>query len=97
MVIQGYHLAAHNISYAEYIDAIAGPAVLLTFTDVGFGIGAMPGAAVGMVLALPVQVYLRLSNDQQFSEVQQEAVEMALRAQYLVAPSSTGRVSLDIP
>ena len=96
MVIQGYHLAAHNISYAEYIDAIAGPAVLLTFTGVGFGIGAMPGAAVGMVLALPVQVYLELSNDQQFSEVQQEAVEMALRAQYLVAPSSTGRVSLDI-
>ena len=92
MVIQGYHLAVHNISYAEFVDAVAGPAVLLTFTGVGFGIGAMPGAAVGMVLALPVQVYLRVSNDQQFSEVQQEAVEMALRAQYLVAQEKAGQL-----
>lgn len=82
MAAQGYHLAVHNIGYAEFADSIAGPAVLLTFTGVGFGIGGMPGAAVGMVLALPVQVYLLFSNDQQFSEAQQEAIEMALRAQY---------------
>ena len=97
MGIQGYHLAVRNVSYAEFLDAIAGPAVLVTFTGVGFGIGSMPGAAVGMVLALPVQVYLWLSDDQQFSEVQKEAVDMALRAQYSVAPSSTGRDSTDIP
>ncbi len=97
MVIQGYHFAARNVSYAEFVDAVAGPAVLLTLTGVGFGIGAMPGAAVGMLLALPVQVYLELSNNQQLSEVQQEAVEMALRAQYLVPSSSSGAVSLDIP
>ena len=97
MVIQGYHFAAQNVSYAEFVDAVAGPAVLLTLTGVGFGIGAMPGAAVGMLLALPVQIYLELSNNQQLSEVQQEAVEMALRAQYLVPSSRTGAVSLDIP
>ena len=97
MAIQSYHLAAHNISYADYIDAIAGPAVLLTFTGVGFGIGGMPGAAVGMVLALPVQMYMDWSNDQQLSEVQQEAIEMALRARYSGAPNSTGRIPLDIP
>ncbi|MDE0001397.1 MAG: hypothetical protein OXQ29_01710 [Rhodospirillaceae bacterium] len=88
VAIQGYHLAVHNIDYTEYVDAIASPAVLLTFTGVGFGIGGMPGAAVGMVLALPVQVYLGLSNDQQLSEAQQQAIEMALRAQYLDARSS---------
>ena len=85
MMIQGYHLAVENISYAEFLDAVSGPAILLTFTGVGFGIGGMPGAAVGMVLALPVHAYLLLSNDQQFSEAQQEAVEMALREHYQVA------------
>ena len=96
VAIRGYHLAVHNIGYVEYVDAIAGPAALLTFTGVGFGIGGMPGAAVGMVLALPVQVYLGLSIDQQFSEAQQQAIEMALRAQYLVGPSSVARVSPDL-
>lgn len=97
VAIQGYHLGVHNIGYAEFVDEIAGPAVLLTFTGAGFGIGGMPGAAIGMVLALPVQTYLWLSNDQQFSEAQQQAIEMALRAQYLVAPSSAARVSSDLP
>ena len=84
MVIQGYHFAADNIGYPEFVDAIAGPAALLTFTGAGFWMGAMPGAAVGMVLALPVQLYIWLSNDQQFSEAQQEAIEMALRERYQI-------------
>lgn len=56
--MQGYDLAVDNIGYAEFVDTIAGPAALLTFTGAGFWIGGMPGAAAGMVVALPVQIYI---------------------------------------
>ena len=85
VAMQVYQLAADNISHEEFVDALAAPAVLLTFSGAGFWMGAMPGAAVGMMLALPFQVYIWLRNDRQTIEEQQEAFAIALGERYGIA------------
>ena len=85
VAIQVYQLAADNIGHEEFVDALAAPAVLLTFSGAGFWMGAMPGAAVGMMLALPFQVYIWLRGDRQTIEEQQEAFAIALRERYGIA------------
>ena len=85
VAIQVYQLAADNISHEEFVDALSAPAVLLTFSGAGFWMGAMPGAAVGMMLSLPFQVYIWLRDDRQTIEEQQEAFAIALRERYGIA------------
>ncbi len=82
-----------SISSPEFVRASAGPAILVVFTGAGAligglsssGIGAVPGAAVGAMLALPFQLgfdwFINL-HYRKFDRAQQNAVDQAIRVKY---------------
>ena len=89
--------ATGAMSYPEFIDNSVGPATFLAFTGGGaviggtlLGIGAIPGAAIGAVLALPFQFDLEWVKDmyyREFNEARREAVDEAVEAMYLWNPT----------
>ena len=87
-----YQLATNSISHREFLNVSASPAVLLAFTGTGaligglaFGIGAIPGAAIGTTLAIPFQLgleWVKYRYYRDFNEAQQEVVDKVVEVMY---------------
>ena len=98
-VTVAYHqLVSGSISDRKFLHISASPAVLVTFTGVGaliggvgvLGIGAIPGAAMGAILAIPFQLSLEWAMDRyyrDFNRAQREAVDKAVEVTYLGNPT----------
>ena len=91
-----------SISSREFLRASADPALLVVFTGAGAligglassGIGAIPGAKAGAMIALPFQLVLDWGIDryhQSFNRAQQYAVDQAIKVMYFGSGSRSGQ------
>ncbi|MCY4592004.1 MAG: hypothetical protein OXE86_15905 [Alphaproteobacteria bacterium] len=96
-----------SISSREFLRASADPALLVVFTGAGAliggltssGIGTIPGAAAGAMIALPVQLGLEWVIDRyyrDFHPAQQNAVDQAIKVMYF-GTGSRPRQALSVP
>ena len=95
------------ISSREFLGTSAGPALVMVFSGAGAligglgssGIGAVPGAAVGAMLALPFQLVLDWVSDRyyrNFNLAHQNAVDHALKVRYFASGSRSGQASPEL-
>ncbi|MYE98969.1 MAG: hypothetical protein F4234_02080 [Gammaproteobacteria bacterium] len=98
VMINSYRFRLGRMNLDELLQVSTAPAIFLTFTASGAvigglssaGVGAIPGATVGAMLALPVEIYLWLFSDNTrqsgyLNAQQRGAVDDVLKEIYLVS------------
>ena len=93
VAITYYQFATGAINYRDFLHNSSGAAILLVLTGGGavmggflFGFGSVPGAVIGSMLALPVQLGLEWVMDQRYGEfrqAQRKAVDRTVEKLYL--------------